>query len=493
MQNRFRLAAPLVLVAVLVVQVFTHLAWLSISTQVGQLTIPWLMARGMTLYGDLIENRPPASAALLALAFRLLPDIEPVLIVRMHNLLLVLAVTVLVFVLAKRLTGSTVAGLAASIFWALWEPVYGNLLFYFDALVGAVFAATVLVWLTIEPRRPAWLAPLLCGLLLGGATLLKQPAWAGVVLFALWLTFYSSYRRYLPAFILGVAVFPTLMVILAAAQGTLESYAYWNFTFHLASSGVSHAQPLTGTIVRKTLLANILAPAFILLALRRPPQNRRYWVLVALLWFAGGATVFPNFGEIYHMGHMPLLAVMSGIVIAAIIRTYPTLGDWHTTTDSAHLVLAGLAVAVIIGWGWTISAAYSFGPLGRASIPAYDELKPLAARVQAVSRPENTLYVLPQLDNTPQLHVLTGLLPPGTWVNSHRHILSVPGLVEQLLVEWETNPPDIVVDFPALRVASEPWIQPLNDFVQANYTIVEQVDDVPFNGDAVIYRLNTSS
>src|SRR5215212_599092 len=89
-QNRW--VAPIILAGVLVVQAVTHLAWLPISTQVGQMAIPWLMSRGMTIYGNLIENRPPAIAGLISLLMRLLPSIEPILIVRALNLLLVLAI-----------------------------------------------------------------------------------------------------------------------------------------------------------------------------------------------------------------------------------------------------------------------------------------------------------------------------------------------------------------------------------------------------------------
>ena len=160
----------------------------------------------MTLYVNLIENRPPAIAAFLSLVFRLLPSVEPILIVRMLNLLLVLGLTLLIYAVARRLRQSIYAALFAMLFWALWEPVYGNLLFYFDALVGATLALTVFVWLLPEGRRTTWLAPFVCGLLLGGATLFKQPAWAGVILFGIWLIVISARRgRQLPAYALGVA------------------------------------------------------------------------------------------------------------------------------------------------------------------------------------------------------------------------------------------------------------------------------------------------
>jgi hypothetical protein len=485
-ESKARRFAPVVLIGTLLVQIVTHLAWLPISTQVGQLAIPYLMSRGMTLYGNLIENRPPASAALISLLFRLLPSVDPVLIVRMLNLLLMLGLTLLIFALTQRLSRSSFAGICAVLFWFLWEPVYGNLLFYFDSLVGAVFALTVYVWLITEQQREqrAWVGSFLCGLLLGGATVIKQPAWAGMILFALYLFFVVRRWRQLPFYILGVLVFPLLTLAIIAAQGNLDTYLYWNFTFHLFS-GIPTGQPLTGNFIRKLLLTNILAPAFVLLALR---EHRKDWLLVALLWFAGGATLFPNFAENYVMGHIPLLAVMSGIVIASFLK----LRDWRKA-EMSQVLLAGVAAALAFGWVWTTAVLYVPGPLGRAGIPAYDEFKPLAARIAALSRTGDTLFVLPEFDGNSQLHALTGLLPPGTWVNGHRHILAAPGIVDQLLDEWAKVPPTLIVDFPDFYLQPNPGLVRLKAFLDGRYTEIAQVDDVLFNGDAVIYRLNEAS
>ena len=132
-------------------------------------------------------SRPPAAPVLIA-ALVDCAVVEPILIcARMLNLLLVLALTLLIFALARRLAGTTLAALCAALFWVLWEPVYGNILFYFDTSGRAAGHAGAALWIALSSRRPGWLAPLVCGLLLGGATLFKQPAWAGVILFALWL------------------------------------------------------------------------------------------------------------------------------------------------------------------------------------------------------------------------------------------------------------------------------------------------------------------
>ncbi|MCC6802461.1 MAG: hypothetical protein IT319_06230 [Anaerolineae bacterium] len=487
-QNRLRRAAPLILVVVLIVQTVTHLAWLSISAHSGQLTVPYLMSRGMTLFGNVIEIRAPANPTLLALLYRLLPSVEPVLILQVMNLLLVMGLTLLIYALAKRLTGSTFVGICAMLFWAAWEPVYGNVLFYFDSLDGAVYALVVLVWLITEKRQPGWLAPFLCGLLLGGATLLKQPAWVNVILFTLWLLVFSHRGRQLPALIFGVLIIPLTAVAITSAQGSLDMYLYWNFAFHLGGTE-RWGQPLTGDFFRKVLLTNVLAPAFALLAVGRSDDRRAVWLLIVALWIGAGAALYPSFGEDYAMAHLPLLAVMSGIVIDILLQRLARLRWRSATTD--QLIAIGVALAIGAGWCWAVAVTYIPNALGRASVPAYDEFKPLAQRVLSLSAPDDTLYVLPEWDGNSQLHVLTGLMPPGTWVNGHSAILAAPGIVDQLLAEWAQTPPTILVDFPDFP--SSAGLQRLRDFIDRRYSEVGRIDDVPFNGDAVIYRLNSAS
>ncbi len=489
MSNRFSLppfAARIILIGVLIVQVVTHLAWLPISTQVGQMTIPWLMSRGWTMFGNILENRPPATAAIIALLLRMLPGVEQILLVRALNLIVILAITLLVYRLTERLTGSTLAAALALLFWALCEPVYGNLLFYFDTIVGLQLMVVALIALD---ARHLWQIAL-CGLLLGLATLFKQPAWAAVALFGLWL---AANRRWhdLIVMVVGALVFPLLTVIVFALQGHLSTYLFWNFGRYLINTPDS--SPLSGMTVRKLLLTEVLAPAFVLSALRQP--DRRRWLLVAVLWLEGGVEMLPNFGEIYVMAHLPLLAVMSGAVLAQLLADAAPVGRWREWIQRAatvQLTVAGIALVIAVGWVWVFITPYIPGTLGRAKISAYDEFIPVSQRVNAIKQLGDTLYVLPMLDGNPQIFVQTDMLPPGLWVTSNSVFLAVPGVADQLLAEWAQTPPDIVVDFPDLHAVAGAWVLPLTTFVESHYHAVDQIDDVPFNGDAIIYRLNES-
>ncbi len=471
----------MVLVLLVLVQVVTHLGWLSIAAVSGQMVEPWLLARGGVYFETLIENRPPALPVVLAFIQQFVPA-DPVLTVRALNLLLVCTVTLLVFIAGKKLL-NPLAGLLAGGVWFLFEPVYGNVLLYYDSVLGLVFLAALLLWWGLADRRPVWLAPLLMGLLLGGTTLIKQHAWAMVVVFGLWLLFTSRRRLAdLTVYALGALIFPAALVLIVTAQGTLDSYLFWNWGMNFGT--VRPGNSLSGEFVRKVLLTVALVPVFLALYPRYLPRRKASLLLV--MWLGAAATLVPTFGEAYVMAQLPLVVVMSGAVLALLAREMLTAGP-----TIARQALLGFLAVLLIGWGWMAASAYAPGVIGRAQSPAYDEFRPVAQQLDQLALEGDTLFVLPELDGSAQLHVLTGLEPPGTWSHGHAWFFAVEGLAGRLMSEWEADPPTFIVNFPDMTERSMPYIGPFVDFMRAHYTLVGQVDDVLFNGDAEIWRLDT--
>jgi hypothetical protein len=466
-------AAAVVLVALLAL---AHLIWLPVSTQVGQLAIPWLMNAGLELYHNLIENRPPLVAALVALALRL--PVEPITAVRLLHLLLLIATALVVYRLATRLrAGDERAGLAALLVWSIWQPVYGNILFYFDTINGLLTAAAVLIG--IRARTPER-AALGMGLLLGLTVLIKQPAWAVVGAAGLWFVLFREFRAAL-IYAIGALLPSGAAALFFALRGDLANYWYWTVTFNLSRNIQTGSLP-TGGFLRKLLLTDLLVLPFA--ALTRRPTLRAHG-LALLLWGAALISLLPHFGEIYVTAHLPLTAALSGVVIAALWEAFPRIQP----VEVRRIVL-GAALAIGGGVALTALSAYVPGPLGPGRAPAYDEFQPLAQELRAARAPGDTLYILPMFDGNPQLYPLTDMLPPGLWVNGHAQFLAVPDLVDRLLREWSQRPPTWIVDFPDLRAAIGRDIDPLLAFMEARYTVAFSVPDVPFNGRAVVWRLS---
>lgn len=481
---RLRSGLPrLGLLALIFLQIYTHLAVFSISARSGQLAIPYMMNHGRTLFGDLLEQHAPATSVIGAIAQRLVP-LEPLAVTRGLHIVLITALTVLVYIIASQLSSrGEIAGVIAAAIWFWWLPVYGNVLFYFDTVLGFFVCLGLAILLSGKNGERARLRYLLSGLCFGAATLAKQHAWAAALFALLWVWLY--YPRGRAAFAIGLLALPLLTIVVVAANGTLSNYIYWNWTFNL--TGVMDGEAPIGDFVRKLALSNVLVPAFVVVALAR---RSRPWFLVVGIGIAATATLLPRFGIIHATAHLPLSMVMGGVVLAEFVGgrfAWASMISW-LRADMSRAVLLGVLAGVAVAWGWTGVAPYFPTGLGRGNVPAYDEFAPLATQLQEVTQPTGSLFILPETDSTPQIHVLTGLLPPGTWVKGWRWYFEAPGMIDKLLAEWRTMPPTFVIIFPDLLQVGEPDILRLVEFVTTNYRNIATVPEIVFHGEALIYQ-----
>ena len=465
------------LVPLLIVQCLAHLFWLSPAVHSGQVAIPWMMRGGMRLFGDIWEQHAPGSSLVGALAQSLLP-IDPALLIKLMNTALVLVLTVLIYHAATQISGKALAGIVAAGFWVWWEPVYGNIMLYFDTLM----ALCILLALLVYYKNPGQLSRrqiILIGLLMGLATLFKQHAWLALAIVGLWLLFTENKRSVL-LFALAAMLIPVLQWAMLAAQGLLSDYVFWNWSFNL--SGFMDGVPLDGGLFRKLLLSNIFVFPFALLALRR---DQRRLLLLPLIWLATLSVLYPRFGEIHGMGHLPFTAIMSGIVLAGIWPQPIDPRSW----DTPRIVLAGLAIGIGIGWLWTGAVTYIPTQLGPGAILAYDEFDDLVHTLKVNKQHDDTLFVLPETDSTPQLHPRADMMPPGTWIKGWRWYFRPDFVLPTLKRDWENKSPTWVVVFPEMISAGAPGILDLLQIVEARYQLQFTVDDIYGHGSAQVYRL----
>ncbi len=465
------------LVPLLIVQCLTHLFWLSPAVHSGQVAIPWMMRGGMRLFGDIWEQHAPGSSLLGALAQSLLP-IDPALLIKLMNTALVLVLTVLIYHSAKQISGKALAGIVAAGFWVWWEPVYGNIMLYFDTLMALCILLALLVYYK-NPRQLSRRQFILIGLLMGLATLFKQHAWLTVAVVVLWLLFTENKRSVL-LFAVAAMLIPILQWAVLLSQGTLGDYFFWNWSFNLR--GFMDGVPLDGGLFRKLLLSNLFVFPFVLLSLRR---DQRRLLLLPLIWLATLSVLYPRFGEIHGMGHLPFTALMSGIVLAGVWPQPIAPRNW----DTPRIVLAGLAIGIGIGWLWTGAVTYIPTQLGPGAILAYDEFDDLVHTLNVNKQDGDTLFVLPETDSTPQLHPRTDMMPPGTWIKGWRWYFRPDFVLPTLKRGWENKSPTWVVVFPEMISAGAPGILNLLQIVEERYQLQFTVDDIYGHGSAQVYRL----
>lgn len=466
----------IIFLILLIFQFLTLQFWLTLSAHSGQTTIPWMMNEGRMLFGTILEQHAPATS-LIASFTNVLSPFDVSTTARLLNTTLMMLITLGVYQLAYHYARDTLAGLFAASIWILLGPVFGNVLFYFNTLLVGCIVWALVIWVSYEQKSTLWKL-VLVGLLFGMSTLAKQQGWACVGVFGLWLLI--TRRSLKETLIYGVSVLslPLLVVGTIALQGNLDSYIYWNWTFNF--SGLMDSVPLESNFFRKLLIANAFVPAFFLIWWRAKKHHTR---LLFFLYLTLLIPLYPRFGESAAVTHIPFVAMISGVVICNILcdKSFQFLRN----AKDDELITLGLTVSITLGWLWMGAVMYIRGDV---LTPGYDEFASVVEILNELSTEGDTLFVLPETDSTPQLHPLSNMLPPKTWIKGWRWYLEPPQVVDTLLLEWSESPPNFVVVFPELITPSQPQIAPLLSILDDNYSIIEEIPNIPFHGDAVVYQ-----
>jgi hypothetical protein len=464
--------------AVLIFKIISHaLVLFPISINLGQGAVPWLMGQGKILYRDIFEHRPPLTAWIVALAQGLFRG-DTLLTVRMLHLLTVLITMVLIYVVVRRLGASITAAVLAVLYFAALESVFVNTAFYYEVVQGALYIGAACLLVRENTRRWEYFA---AGLLLGLAFLTKQQAALAVALALLWLWWAKRSLRDVALLTLGAAIPVGALAALYALGGLWQEFYFWNVTFNAQFAG-GVAGAINGDFFRRMLLTHGWMLPFAFLAFK---GNKRYWLILGLGLIAQTAQL-PRLGEIHAAAGLPLLCVETGIVLASLA---PLLRKWRAwTPESATAV--GLSAVLLVGMGFNVMTSYIPTPAGFRAILGVTEFSDLDVWLRAHASPGDTLFVLPASDSTAQVQMLTGLLPPGTWVIGNHYEFGAPFVIDTLLREWQTAPPTWVILFPDIvKEEAPPGAKPLLDFVNTRYEVRQAFGVLPFYGEALALHL----
>lgn len=213
------------------------LRWTSIAQPLGIDQSLWAsaargMARGQLLYHDLWEQRPPGIYLVYLTGFRML-GWHAATIAWLDNLAAV-AMTLLLYLVARQLTSRLTAAVAAALYAVLTMPAWlfnhGGFLERSVCETFIVVAAGAGAWCAVMfRRRPSLAAAFGMGLSGGAAVLMKPNAGIYVVAVLAWLALYlrplaerrADVPRWLAAVVLGGVLLPLLTLAWLSSLGVL--------------------------------------------------------------------------------------------------------------------------------------------------------------------------------------------------------------------------------------------------------------------------------
>jgi hypothetical protein len=463
---------------------------------------------GGALYVDAWDHKPPGAYVVFLIGQAAMPWLLPWLAVW------------LISVIATAGTGLGIAYALAALGvrrWSVLVITAGSAVAlmaqYLTALGGGLtepLAALPAAWaLVVALSHPqGWIRFATIGSLLGIAALISFQVAPGVLAIGgLSLAVSGAGRRWRALGSLAAgAVVPWLLTGVALqATGALEAAVDAVIGYGAAYRAASAAYG--AELSRAPAAWTFLSALFLVtsaslggLALRRTGGNRR-WVLYAMVgWIAAALVLFVYQGRFIAHYAIPLaipLGVLAGVGIEA------TVGRWGRSRSATRVPLALPLVAALI-----VSAAAAFFG-GRYELAASQARSDrIAAASRYVAEQTNRGDSILVWGNRPELYLAADR--PSAMRYSFMYPLTTEGyvtadLVDQVRNELAVHPPILVVDAgsdepgapgflpllidrPVAREGREvDLLQPLRDFIGANYDLVAEIGGWP------VYQLRTVS
>jgi 4-amino-4-deoxy-L-arabinose transferase-like glycosyltransferase len=330
-------------------------------------TIAWGLHRGLTLYRDLWEQKPPAIYLTYLLGFTLFGSRESS--VFWLDYLAAAVATVLLFDLGRRLVGTRFGALAAAVYALATLPAARHALggflersvtetFITPLAIAAAWATTI----AITRRQNGW--ALAAGLFIGVAVVFKQTAgiyWPALVLWTWFVTDFDRARRHAIYSGAGLAIAPLCTLVWLWAQGVLPDVRVAVVEYNLAYLALGD-EGLLGTLERfarevwrrmktdEVWAVGTLGAAVAALAWRQWRLTREGWIAaLGVVWLAAAfVAIVANGPRMFMTYFVPSLVPLSLLVAWLFDQTLGSRQRWKIV---AGLLVLGLAAAMIVRSG----------------------------------------------------------------------------------------------------------------------------------------------
>lgn len=194
---------------------------------------PYLTNNGLIPYRDILDQHFPG-LMFLPINFNNLGLLTPT-DARIWQLGLVTLVHILLFIVAKRLFGSSKKALLASFMYFLWQPFFEGWVLWIDSILPIFFlGAFYFLHRGLEDKKVKNFV--LTGLIFGLATVFKQiviPFFVLVFVYSFFNLKSPKKLKLLSGMALGYLPLPVLMVLYILNLGVFPDFWYWTVAFNV--------------------------------------------------------------------------------------------------------------------------------------------------------------------------------------------------------------------------------------------------------------------
>lgn len=408
-------------------------------------SFPYLKNNGYLLYRDMVHAYPPLLTLLLATIYKIFG--YQLAVVKIFTWIGILINDVLVYLIIKKLTKSSILGSLFMGIYIIIQPVLeGNMLWYDTAIVTPILIGTYFGIKTLAKNQKQDLV--LAGLFFTLASLIKQ---TGAFFYLGFLIIYFlKFKKlnqikfyFLPAVILWGVLLIRLWTE-NAVMGFVNSVfinpsQYWvNFPGYVDLD-------LNNYEIRIILL--LLLPVLGFLKLLRKNENN---LLIGIFLALSIVAVYPRFSFF----HFQTALVFIIIIWAILIK------------ESGFKYLFPVFLAA---FGILYFSRYQFNLNRNVRFFEPRQLE-LAEHIKNTVGVDQKVYLFGLHSN---LYVLSGRLPPKPWSDNFGWHYQVPDFEDGVLTGWSVNPPEYVYKY----TLDTFYPMKITKWIESNYNKQELVFD----------------
>jgi hypothetical protein len=454
--------------------------------------VAWRLASGDALYMAAWDHKPPGAYLVVSLAHLLTrgPEAAWIFTWAASVLATALVAVIVCLVLVRHAIAwpAAAGGILVAVVLASYPLTLGGGLGESFAILPAIAAVATVSGSNTRERN--WLT---VGALLGLTALISVQA-ASVAGALVVLGWSGEWRRVLGRTAVatsGLAVVAGVTVLYLVASGAWPAAFDAVVGYNAAYRAIGGSAPDTSLLPLFILIIGpVLLPAIASILLLREPRMRRL-VVACLLWvaaFVAGLAVEQRIYGHYLLAVVPALGILAGLGIEALRRR------WSSVRWGRPVLLGGLASAALLSLsvGGLVARDQQAG-----TAAANERSAAVASRIQEMTHSGDTIFVW---GNAPGVYEL-GVRDPAT-----RYLILFPLITQGYMTRREIgairtqlaeHPPALFVDAGSTR-PGEPGLppllierpvssdgrdldilDPLRDFVRANYVAAGVIDGWP--------------
>lgn len=410
------------LVFLLLLQLF-FLINLQFTAWPEMLSYPYLRNNNFLLYKDMIHPYPPVLTMVLSYIYSIFGyGLE---VLQTISWTVIISSSVLIYLLVQYLAKKENLALLATGIYVLLQPfLEGNMLWFDIVIIPPALLGLFFLLRYQDKKRAKWI--IFAGFSFAIAALTKQTAAIFLIASATFL--FLKNRSLKELWLLSIGSIALVVPLLArlAQEGALSGFLNWTLLYPVGEWGKfpGYVQMLPN--IREWVVLGILFLPLIMLIIVRRKIKFDSRLALLLLFLAGAAVaIYPRF-SFFHF--QPALAFL-------VISLVFLIKEWRIK----NALLASVLFLLIL-FPFVYRPAFSLDWQKEARFYGPED-KQLALKIREATLLDDEVF-LQGLHSG--LYVLAGRIPGKPWVDNFGWYLEIPGVQEEILDNWEANPPEYI-------------------------------------------------